>query len=223
MPEHSCSECEWLLAKTTTIPEVACIIVIDTSWSRPVNGYARITGGNAHRWFYQHVTGLKLSSKIDVRHACDIRPCINFDHLGHGDRFRNMQDAVERNRTVAGDAHHWSKINSNLARQVIDAYQAGRDGKPGLRLTQDQVGALFGVDQSTISRIWHGRTWFRDTATDGIRRDVSDAGRILTPADVRFIRSNHPRLSKDELSAMFGTHRDNVKKILSGQYWADVD
>lgn len=223
MPEHSCTDCEWLLAKTTPVPEIACIIVVDANWSRPVNGYGVVRTGHAHRWFYQHATGIRLPSHLHVRHACDIRPCINLEHLSHGTPQDNIDDMVKRNRNKHEDSHHWSKINSTLARAIVTAYQAGRDDHPGTRLTQYQIADLFGVNQATVSRIWRGRTWYRATAEDGVRRDVPDAGRILTVDGVRFMRKNSQTLSVDELSAMFGTHRDNVRKILSGQYWSEVD
>lgn len=220
--EHSCAECARLLAKTVTVPEIDCVIVVDAHWTRPVNGYAYYRQTSAHRWFYQHVHGVQLPSKIDVRHTCDIRPCININHLLDGTRWRNMQDAVERNRVRHEDSHHWAKITSDVARAVVEAYQAGRDGHPGIKLTQGQVGEKFGMDQASVSRIWRGRTWYRATAEDGVRRNVPDAGRILDWDKVRSIRALAGEKSLDELSEMFGTHRDNVKKILSGQYWKDA-
>ena len=150
---HVCTDCQPLVEMLVPITDCGCLVKLTSIG--PKNGYAYWRNTTAHRWYYQHAHGLSLPSHIDVRHTCDVRICLRLDHLLTGTRLDNMQDAKKRNRTNYGERSHFAVITAKTARAI---FQAART------LPQDEVAEIFGVNQSSVSRIATGRTWFRETA-----------------------------------------------------------
>jgi HNH endonuclease len=70
--------------------------------SRGVNDYgflSRNAGWEtryAHRWSYIHHKGPITDGKM-IRHTCDVRFCVNPEHLIEGDSVDNVRDMIERN------------------------------------------------------------------------------------------------------------------------------
>ncbi len=138
---------ERLLRNYQPIPHCGCWI-----WLGSINkwGYGQIMMPNGkpdrvHRVSYRLFKG-KIPKKLDVRHSCDIRCCINPDHLDIGTRKQNMDDAESRGRI------------------------ARRFKLPQTRLTDEQVAHIvadsrfqyviakeFGIDQSYVSDLKSGR------------------------------------------------------------------
>lgn len=54
-----------------------------------------------HRLMWEMHNGPIEDSNLVVRHRCDNPPCINPDHLEVGTHEQNMQDMVDRNRSLA--------------------------------------------------------------------------------------------------------------------------
>ncbi len=67
------------------------------------SGYGMMRVGkkfiSSHRYSYQLFIG-KIKKGMDVCHTCDIRLCVNPDHLWLGTRKENMQDALKKGRLV---------------------------------------------------------------------------------------------------------------------------
>lgn len=120
------------------------------------NGYGAMSYGGrratTHRVAYQVATGRRLPSGVDVCHRCDVRACVNPDHLFEGSRADNMADCSRKGR-----------IRTPMLR--------GEDC-PAAKLTAAQVRAIrvdprsnrataraYGVDKGTISGIRRGFTW----------------------------------------------------------------
>ena len=66
------------------------------------NGYGAFDGVGAHRFSYQLFKGRIPTGKI-VRHKCDVKICVNPDHLLIGTQADNINDYVRRL------GHHYSK------------------------------------------------------------------------------------------------------------------
>jgi hypothetical protein len=68
---------------------------------KTVNGYGstsyRNKSGRVHRYVYVALNG-PISSTLDVCHTCDVRLCINPDHLWAGTRKQNVEDMIRKRR-----------------------------------------------------------------------------------------------------------------------------
>jgi len=138
------------------------------------NGYG-VIGTGPHKVETAHRVSLKLYRQIDpggnfVCHKCDVRRCVNPDHLYVGTVKDNARDLMERGRPYheirkhitpeverrrvrnlpRGAAHHRSsaKLTEDQARQIYAA--AG---------SQQSIAARFGVCQQTVSHIKQRKTW----------------------------------------------------------------
>ena len=87
------------------------------------NGYCRISIGykmiRIHRFIYEEKFG-KVKKGNVVRHTCDNRKCINPDHLIEGTQKDNMQDAVDRNRSLKGITNPRVKLNEQEVLEIFN-------------------------------------------------------------------------------------------------------
>lgn len=109
------------------------------------DGYPRRTyrGNHNTRWHrvvYCQSRGLPLSAieGIVIRHTCDVRRCINEDHLISGTHLDNMRDRSERGR------HRCQKL---MPWQVLEIVK-----RPDTERNVD-IANEFGVNPRTISSI----------------------------------------------------------------------
>jgi hypothetical protein len=120
------------------------------------NGYGVVNVGRrttrAHRLSYEVAHGVRLPSSIDVCHTCDIRCCVNPDHLFKGTRADNMRDCAEKGRIripgLAGEDLPQSVLTE---RQVLEIRAS--------RKSQRALARDYGVDKGTIAHIVHRKTW----------------------------------------------------------------
>lgn len=54
-----------------------------------------------HRFAFEHFSGMSAKGKV-VHHTCDVRNCVNPDHLLLGTARDNSADMVARNRSARG-------------------------------------------------------------------------------------------------------------------------
>lgn len=85
-----------------------------------------------------------------VLHRCDVRCCVNPDHLFLGTQVENVSDCKAKGRTqkVRGEAKVASKLK---AKEVLDIYSK--------RLTRYDYRDRYGVAYSTVARIQTGKVW----------------------------------------------------------------
>jgi len=86
-----------------------------------------------------------------VMHKCDIRCCVNPDHLCGGCHSENMADMVAKGRSATGENHSQSKLVSEEIIQIRQRYEQGE--------TQSALAREFGVHKSTIWEIVNRKIW----------------------------------------------------------------
>ena len=107
--------------------------------------------GYAHRWSYERFNG-EISSGMFVCHTCDIRPCVNPDHLFLGTQKENMRDAVRKGRVRNGEGHYASALTEEKVRQIRKDYT----GAIGEILA---LSKKYGVADRTISDAINRKSW----------------------------------------------------------------
>lgn len=101
----------------------------------------------AHSIAYEIFKG-PVTEGMDVMHSCDVRNCVNPDHLSLGTRTDNMRDAKAKGRTARGEGHGRHVLT---AQEVLAIRNCGG--------TQRLVARQFGISQSHVSDIRSGNKW----------------------------------------------------------------
>jgi len=124
---------------------------------REKNGYGMF---HEKKFFYEsraHRVAWKLTKGpipkgLFVCHRCDNRGCVNPDHLFLGTPGDNSRDSKAKGRNVFG-----SKVGSArlTEERVIELKKILQEGK----YDQRQLAKMFGVGQSTISRVNMNQSW----------------------------------------------------------------
>lgn len=113
----------------------------------------------AHRMVWEEHKG-PIPKGMCVCHKCDVRNCINIDHLFLGTQADNMRDKVSKGRQSKGKRHgeltqakqgpiptklNWTKVNKIRALAKTK--------------TQRELAKQFKVSQVTIHNVVTGKTW----------------------------------------------------------------
>lgn len=99
-----------------------------------------------------------------VLHRCDTRPCVNPEHLFLGTRQDNIRDCVSKGRHVRGaqqsvlqrgkkrgEDNPMAALAAGDVREIRDLVLMG--------MSHGRAGARFGVSDSAVYNIVHGKTW----------------------------------------------------------------
>lgn len=103
----------------------------------------------AHRAAWKIYGGVIPEGKF-VLHKCDIRQCVNPQHLFLGTHDDNMADCKAKDRTPRGERCGHAKL---------DAAQVNRIRLIGTARSQNSVGMEYGVCAGTIGAILRRKTW----------------------------------------------------------------
>lgn len=145
---------EYFFNRSIPEPNSGCWI-----WLNAVtrNGYGAVRIENrttrAHRLCYEVSRRVKLDRHIDVCHSCDVRCCVNPDHLFEGTRTDNMRDCANKGRIRIPGFKGEQAPASVLTESQVLAIRA-TSGK-----SQRSLGREYGVDKGTIACIIHRKTW----------------------------------------------------------------
>ncbi len=101
----------------------------------------------AHRLAWEAFRG-PIPKGMFVCHTCDIRHCINPDHLFLGTAKENNRDASRKGRSASGEKHG----RTSLTEVQVWAIRADRR-------TARAVAKEYGVDPTTVRNIQRGFTW----------------------------------------------------------------
>ena len=110
-----------------------------------------------HRACYTQNFG-EIPEGMDVGHTCDTPPCINPKHLVLQTRAQNIQQAFNRGRGVSnwpvskGVANTSTTLTDDKVREIRKLYAAGG-------ISQDKLGKMFNLGQSTVYNIVNNITW----------------------------------------------------------------
>lgn len=129
---------------------------------RDSHRYGRVTIGDrkflAHRVAFERASG-PIPAGMLVLHRCDNTRCCNPAHLFLGTHADNMADmrAKGRSRRCAndkparGESHGFAKLTEHAVAEIRKARAGG--------VTTVELGRLYGVHHSVISRVARGVTW----------------------------------------------------------------
>lgn len=131
------------------VPESGCWI-----WIGTINrfGYGRMKvnykGWLAHRFSWEIHFG-KIPDGLFVLHKCDIRCCVNPDHLFIGSQLENMRDMQAKGRGVQliGERHGGAKLSDDEIQEIRES-----------KHKRSFLSKIYGVDVGHIRNIQIGKT-----------------------------------------------------------------
>jgi hypothetical protein len=106
--------------------------------------YFRGRQAPAHVVAYILTHGSVPEGKI-VCHTCDVRNCVNPEHLYAGDHFTNARDRVARHRHVG--RRKLTDMGVRVIRRLLEQSS----------LSQEQIAEPFGIKQVAVSRVKLGQ------------------------------------------------------------------
>lgn len=117
--------------------------------------FAAIGEHKAHRVSYRLFNG-SIPNGMDVLHKCDVRNCVNPEHLFAGTHTDNMRDMVSKGRARCvpqpGENHPMSKLTAVQVEEIRRRYAAGG-------ISMRKLGTEFGVGAMNICRIVNNQMW----------------------------------------------------------------
>lgn len=174
-----------------------------------------VTHQRAHRYSYALHKG-KIPRLLSVCHTCDVRACVNPDHLFLGTNAENVDDkmAKGRHRTINGENHYRARLTEGQARAIL------LDPRP-----HTQIANSYNVSRTTISSLKARYSWPQLGEEKGVkakrispRRGVSDK---VTPDMVREILASTER--GVDLANRFDITPQMVSNIRHRRMWAHIE
>lgn len=120
--------------------------------------------GFVHRVSYEIHHG-PIPAGMVVCHKCDVKLCVNPDHLFVGTHNDNSQDAKSKGRIASGE--RWAAANRDICKgerhgrsklkecEVLEIIRLHQE----LGLNRAQLGRQFGISRRMVSNIIAGRNW----------------------------------------------------------------
>lgn len=169
---------------------------------------------SAHRYSYRIHNG-DLNG-LQVLHKCDVRSCVNPDHLFLGTQSENICDMDRKGRRVSvrGERLGTSKLTENQAIEINKMYASGS-------YRQVDISRLFGVERSVVSAIVQGRTWSHATGIKEKKpkKACGPSRRRFSSMDCQVITSCYSDgVIARKLAAYFKVSDETIYSIKNGSY-----
>jgi hypothetical protein len=129
-------------------------------------------GGYGQFWYLgRHVKAHRYAAgmvdwppEIQTRHICNVRACVNPEHLTFGSSADNMRDRDEAGRQAKGTDNGWAKLTEEQVLEIRRRYAAGG-------VAQRPLAAEYGVCQALIGYIVRREAWAHldDESTTNVR------------------------------------------------------
>jgi len=102
-----------------------------------------------HKFSYKTFKG-EVPDGVNVCHTCDIRNCVNPDHLWLGTHDDNTQDMYRkgRGRSLSGEDLPQAKLTETIVLAIRSSEEMGKD-----------LAEMYGVSRATISLIRNRKIW----------------------------------------------------------------
>ena len=134
------------------------VLKTETCWlwqgSLTTKGYGQFSVGGklqrTHRASYEAHIG-PITGGLHVLHSCDVRHCVNPEHLRLGTNLENMADREASGRTSRGERHATAKLTRSQAAEIKQRRLAGEVART--------VAESFGVSKATVYDIAKGKRW----------------------------------------------------------------
>ncbi len=120
----------------------------------------------AHRvaWLFFHG---EIPLGLLVCHKCDVRACVNPEHLFLGTHTDNARDREEKGRSMLGEKVHSAKLSAKQVSRIKAMLAEGH-------MNISELARAFGVTHATINSIKRGNTWRRVQAAATPKPDLED-------------------------------------------------
>lgn len=146
---------DYFFERSIPEPNSGCWIWLNATSALHGYGAVRIAGKTrrAHRVCFEIANGIAPPDHLDVCHSCDIRCCVNPEHLFLGTRKENMEDCASKGRIKLPGLRGEDIACAVLSEGDVRAIRAAT-GK-----SQRALAKQYGVDKGTIAGILHRKTW----------------------------------------------------------------
>lgn len=130
----------------------------DTCWLwigyKNNKGYGMISIKNkpylSHRLSYELFKG-NIPDNLFIRHKCDVRNCVNPEHLEYGTNQDNVNDMIERNRNPKGEEKPNAKLTND---DILNIRKLRKEGK-----LYKEIGNQYNITRHEASRICNFKNW----------------------------------------------------------------
>lgn len=118
-------------------------------------GYGQIRATRKRLTLYAHRVAVErwkgqVPDGMEVCHSCDVRNCVNPDHMFFGTRADNLRDMRKKDRHIRGERTCNAVLRDAAVREI--RRKAGR-------VSNRSIAVSLGVCHTTIDRVVNRETW----------------------------------------------------------------